>query len=105
MQLYMIVALLIAILSAIFAVQNTAPITVNFLGFTFESSLAIVLLLTFAAGCLTSLCVSVPSMYLRMRRQRKAQAGSSQLDHVNEPTAESLSEDVAGDASEESAQD
>lgn len=76
MQLYMVIALVIAILSAVFAVQNTAAVTVNFLGHTFESSLAVVLLLTFAAGCFTSLCISIPTMYLKMRRQRRDLAQS-----------------------------
>ena len=74
MQLYMVLALIIAIISAVFAVQNTAAVTVNFLGFTFQSSLAVVLLMTFAAGCMASLCISLPTMYLKMRRIRKAQA-------------------------------
>jgi uncharacterized integral membrane protein len=71
MPLFMILALVVALFSGIFAVQNTSPVTVNFLGYTMESSLAIVMLLTFSAGCIVSLCVSIPTMYMRQRRKQK----------------------------------
>jgi uncharacterized integral membrane protein len=67
----MILALVVALFSGIFAVQNTSPVTVNFLGYTMESSLAIVMLLTFSAGSVVSLCVSIPAMYMRQRRKQK----------------------------------
>jgi len=41
-QLFLVLALVVALFSAIFAVQSTSPVTVNFLGYTMESSLAIV---------------------------------------------------------------
>ncbi len=80
MQLFMILALVVALFSAIFAVQNTSPVTVNFLGYTMESSLAIVMLLTFSAGCIVSLCVSIPTMYMRQRRKRKQETDSPARD-------------------------
>lgn len=80
MQLFMILALIVALFSAIFAVQNTSPVTVNFLGYTMESSLAIVMLLTFSAGCIVSLCVSIPTMYMRQRRKRKQETVSPPRD-------------------------
>ena len=42
MQLWLIVAIVIAILAVIFAFQNAVPITVSFLTWKFESSLALV---------------------------------------------------------------
>lgn len=62
MQLQLIVAIIVAILGVVFALQNAVPISVNFLTWRFESSLALVLLITLALGILMSLLVSVPSM-------------------------------------------
>jgi len=67
MQLQLIVAIIVAILAVIFALQNSVPITVSFLGWKFESSLALVLLITLALGILTSLLFSIPSMIKRKR--------------------------------------
>lgn len=86
MQIYMILALVIAILSAIFAIQNATPVTVNIYGFSAESSLAVVLMVTFTAGVVTSLLVSIPAVYIRERKQRRRQA------------------EVAGKSSEESSE-
>jgi putative membrane protein len=81
MRITMILALVIAILSAIFAIQNATPVTVNIYGFTAESSLAVVLMVTFAAGVITSLLVSIPAVYIRERKKQRQQA--------NKPTGES----------------
>ncbi len=62
MQLQLIVAIIVAIIAVVFALQNAVPITVSFLTWRFESSLALVLLITVALGILMSLLVSVPSM-------------------------------------------
>ena len=62
MQLQLIVAIIVAILAVVFALQNAVPITVSFLTWRFESSLALVLLITLALGIIMSLLVSVPSM-------------------------------------------
>jgi len=67
MQLQLIVAIIVAILAVVFALQNAVPITVSFLTWRFESSLALVLLITVALGILMSLLVSVPSM-IKTRR-------------------------------------
>jgi len=57
----------VAILAVVFALQNAVPITVSFLTWRFESSLALVLLITLALGILMSLLVSVPSMIKRRK--------------------------------------
>jgi len=62
MQLQLITAIVVAILAVVFALQNAVPITVSFLTWRFESSLALVLLITVALGILMSLLVSVPSI-------------------------------------------
>jgi len=53
-QIYLFIAALIAILAVIFALQNAIPITVSFLIWKVESSLALILIIAFIAGLITS---------------------------------------------------
>lgn len=55
-----VVALILAILVVVFALQNTAVILVTFLVWKLEGSLALVLLLAFALGVIVSLLVLLP---------------------------------------------
>lgn len=88
MRAYMILALVIAILSAIFAIQNATPVTVYIYGFIVESSLAVVLMVTFTAGVITSLLVSNPAVYIRERKKRRRQADSNAQDSNPQPSPE-----------------
>lgn len=63
----LVLALVIALLAVVFALQNAVPITVTLLFTSFRGSLALVLLVTFALGVLTSLLVSVPALIRRNR--------------------------------------
>lgn len=75
MQIYLFFALYIAIIAIIFAIQNNQPISVSFLFWkSSESSLALVLLITLAAGALISYLVSMPAgikARLTIRNQRR----------------------------------
>jgi lipopolysaccharide assembly protein A len=75
MQSLLIAALGLAILTVIFALQNPIPVSVTFLVWKFEGSLALVLMLTFALGVLVSLLVSIPAIVKRRsaisNRQKK----------------------------------
>lgn len=65
---------IIGIAFVIFALQNTAIVALSFLGWKFESPLALVALLVFAAGIALSAAVSIPSVIrdsLRIRRLEK----------------------------------
>lgn len=63
MQVLLILALVIAIITVIFAVQNAMPVTVSFLFWQFANApLALVLLLAVGLGLLISLLVSIPSL-------------------------------------------
>ena len=78
MQVYLIVSLIVAVLAVVFAVQNNAPVEVTFLAWKFSGSLALVILLAVAAGALTSLFASLPSIlritwHLRSHRKRLAE--------------------------------
>jgi uncharacterized integral membrane protein len=78
MQILLFVSLAVAILTVVFALQNNAPTSLGFLSWTFESSLAVVILVAVAAGALVSFLAALPGMvrlkwHLRSARQRIAQ--------------------------------
>jgi len=69
-----IVGVILAILLAIFALQNNVAVAVSFLFWRFESTLALVLLLSLAVGVITVVLVTVPANWRRrgtLSRQRK----------------------------------
>lgn len=65
MQLFLLIGFIITIIAVIFAVQNAFPVTVTFFIWQFEGSLALVLLLTFVLGFITSLLTSAPNAIKR----------------------------------------
>jgi len=54
-QLYLFIGPFIAVLAVIFALQNAVPITVSFLMWKVESSLALILIIAFIAGLVVSI--------------------------------------------------
>jgi uncharacterized integral membrane protein len=62
MQIFVVVAVVIAILAVIFALQNLTVVTVTFFFWNAHASLALVLLITLAAGVLISLLASLPGL-------------------------------------------
>lgn len=77
MQVFLFGALAVFLVAVVFALQNIVPVTVAFLGWTFQGSLALVLFVAFVFGALTSVLASLPAM-VRSRRSggqhRKAMA-------------------------------
>jgi putative membrane protein len=62
MQIFLIIALLISIIAVVFALQNLAAVTVSFFIWSIHGSLALVLLVSVAAGVLISLLASLPGL-------------------------------------------
>ncbi|MEA4909703.1 MAG: LapA family protein [Chloroflexi bacterium] len=62
MQIFIVIALVIAILAVVFALQNLATVTVTFFIWSIDASLALVLLVTLAVGVLISLLASLPGL-------------------------------------------
>jgi putative membrane protein len=60
MTVFLILALLIAILAVIFAVQNVTMVTISFFAWNIHTSLAVALLIALGAGVLITLLVSLP---------------------------------------------
>ena len=96
MQLQLIVAIIVAILAVVFALQNAVPITVSFLTWRFESSLALVLLITLALGIIMSLLVSVPSMIKRKRMISGQKKKSRELESSLQKETESKTSEESG---------
>lgn len=74
MILFLILAGLIAVLAVLFAVQNTAIVTVSFIVWSFQGSLALILLLALFAGVLICLLLLMPSLIKNrwaLRQQKK----------------------------------
>ena len=74
MIIFVIVAMLIALIAVVFAVQNTAVATISFLVWTFQGSLALVLLVALFAGVLICLFALLPAVIRNrwtIRRQTK----------------------------------
>ena len=65
MRIYLILALLLAIIVTIFAVQNNEPVDVSFLTFELNGSLALVLMITLTLGIIIGLLVSAPASLRR----------------------------------------
>lgn len=82
MQILLFVSLGVAILTVIFALQNNAPTTLGFFTWTFEGSLAVVILVAVVAGAFASFLAALPGMlrlkwHLRSARSRIAQLESA----------------------------
>ena len=61
MILSLILGFLLGAAALLFALQNTDVVALSFLGWQFESSLALLILIAFAGGIIVSLLVSIPS--------------------------------------------
>jgi len=106
MRIYLILALLLAIIVTIFAVQNNEPVDVSFLTFELNGSLALVLMITLALGIIIGILVSAPSSLRRRmeigglkknaRRMEKDLASAREATIVS--TAPRAESNIPGDA-------
>jgi uncharacterized integral membrane protein len=92
--IFLILALIIAILAVVFALQNADVIAVVFFTYSFEGSLALVLLVTFAVGVIAGIFFILPYLFRSMMRVRKLSREKLRLE-------ESLGEDEDYDGNEE----
>ena len=68
--------LVLIVLVAVFSVQNAGPVTISFLVWRFEASLAIVIFLVLLCGVLIGLIVSFWRGFRRKDDERTAGTGS-----------------------------
>ncbi|MGO9014753.1 MAG: lipopolysaccharide assembly LapA domain-containing protein [Dissulfurispiraceae bacterium] len=82
MRFFIVLALLITIAIVLFASQNSAIVTVSFLSFHYNGSLALILVIVFTAGLLAGILISVPSLlrknaFIREQKRRVKQLEES----------------------------
>lgn len=61
MRMLIILAVVLALLVTIFAVQNIAPTAIQFLFWNVTGSLALILMVTFSVGILIGLLIMIPT--------------------------------------------
>lgn len=62
MPFFLIIAALIAVLAILFALENAVPVTITFFSAEYQSTLAMVLVLSLMAGIILGLLVLVPRL-------------------------------------------
>jgi uncharacterized integral membrane protein len=72
-QFYLILALVLSILVATFAVQNAQEVNIRFLVWTFQSSLVVVILISLGVGALLAALISLPQTLKARRRFRESE--------------------------------
>ena len=80
MRFFIVLALLIAIAIVIFALQNSAIVTVSFLSFHYNGSLALILVVVFTLGLLAGLLISIPSLLRKSSALREQKRRVKQLE-------------------------
>jgi putative membrane protein len=83
MQLFVVIALAIAVCGVAFALQNNVPVTVTFLLWRFDSSLAMVLLLALAVGVLIVAFASIPAALKSRWAMRRVRNEAESLRETN----------------------
>jgi len=86
MQFFLFLALLIAAVLVLFAVQNATVVTLSFLTFHFVGSLAFILVVVFAAGFLAGVLMSVPSILRKGSAVREQKKKVKQLEEALKKT-------------------
>lgn len=74
-----IIGILLGALVVIFALQNTMSVMVQFLGWGFEGSVALIVLLSMAVGVVISLLFSMPSFIKGMMAESKLHRRNQEL--------------------------
>jgi uncharacterized integral membrane protein len=70
MQFFLFLALILALALMLFSVQNSEIITLNLLQWTFQGSLALILVIAFTAGMLAGIFTSLPSWWRKIKVSR-----------------------------------
>jgi uncharacterized integral membrane protein len=92
MQIFLLLALLIAIALVVFAVQNAAMVTVTFLAYHLEGSLALILVVVFVFGVLSGVLLFVPSFWRKNSALRELRRRVKQLEENRAVQSASLSQ-------------
>ncbi|MDX1815502.1 MAG: LapA family protein [Thermodesulfobacteriota bacterium] len=74
MRLILIVLIVLLGVVAMFAIQNPGVVTVNFLNYYANTSILIVIVVSFGLGVLVGLLPGIPTAFRRKRRIRELEA-------------------------------
>ena len=94
MQFFIVLALVIAIVIVLFAVQNSVIVTVSLLSFHYNGSLALILVVVFTLGLFVGILISVPSLVRKSSDVREQKRRVKQLEEsitrstVSDPAAQ-----------------
>ena len=90
MRFLIVLALLIALVIVLFALQNSAIVTVSFLSFHYNGSLALILVVVFTLGLLAGILISIPSLLRKSSDLRGQKRRVRQLEESITRSAASL---------------
>lgn len=93
MPFLLIVAIFLAILTALFALQNSAVITVSFVGWEWNASLALILILTLGIGILIGYLAGLPSSLKKGSQLRQIKRDLGALEDTEVSLSPPLEED------------
>lgn len=103
MPALLIIAFVLAAVTALFAIQNATVVTVSFLGWEWEASLALILILTLGVGILVGYLAGLPSSMKKGRQLRQARKKVRDLEGARSEQPDSSStRDLPPEAGEES---
>ncbi len=92
MQSLLVLAVIIAIISVFFALQNPVGVTINFIIWQFQGPLALFLLLTLGAGILVGFLFSLPQVVKRKLKSLSKNKRINELEDELNSKQERLSE-------------
>jgi len=100
----LLIVLIIAVVVVVFAVQNSGPITVAFLGWSANASMSIVLVITLAVGIVLGMLLLLPSVWKQMRSltalKKKAHESTTAGTQSPSPTETASDKQASQDASQ-----
>lgn len=94
MPAVLIIAIILAVLTAVFAIQNSGVIAVSFMGWEWEASLALILIVTLGVGILVGYLAGLPSRMKKgsqLRQAKKDLEGLEDLATELEPVGDMMS--------------
>jgi len=83
MPMFLIIAIVLAAVTALFAIQNSTVITVSFLGWEWDASLALILILTLGIGILIGYLAGLPSSLKKGSQLRQIKRDLGALEETN----------------------
>jgi putative membrane protein len=97
MPMFLIIAIVLAAVTALFAIQNSTVITVSFLGWEWDASLALILILTLGIGILIGYLAGLPSSLKKGSQLRQVKRDQGALEKTNVSLSPPPEEDREGE--------